>query len=51
MTGVPGAGEEVDEMGYNPENLEAPNSSEKPPVKQPSDAVIRGLGQTAVKGR
>lgn len=40
----------VTHMGYNPENLEAPNSSEKPPVRRPSDAVIKGLGQTAVKG-
>lgn len=37
-------------MGYNPENLEAPNSSEKPPVKQPSPQTVQGLGSTAIKG-
>jgi hypothetical protein len=38
-------------MAYNPENLEAPNKSETgKPTKQVSDATIKSLGSTAIKG-
>lgn len=37
-------------MEKNPENLEKPNPSEKPPVKRPDPATVRKLGSTAVKG-
>jgi hypothetical protein len=33
----------------NPENLERPNASEKPP-KRDSQATVRALGRTAVGG-
>lgn len=39
-------------MAYNPEKLEAPNKSETKPknTRPASSAVVRKLGETAVKG-
>lgn len=37
-------------MAYNPENLEAPNRTEKQPPRQVNPETARKLGEVAVKG-
>lgn len=37
-------------MPRNPENLEAPNSSELKPKPGPNPDTVKSLGSTAIKG-